>query len=81
MAATKFSFYVISISDRGDFPRIIVIALFSMLFVIKPCILLTFLGFYLREAGSLPGAKLVDIMVVYLRKIQQNPQMLMVNKL
>ena len=28
MAATKFSFYVISTSDRGDFPHIIVIALF-----------------------------------------------------
>jgi len=28
MAATKFSFFVISTSDRGDFTRIIVIALF-----------------------------------------------------
>ena len=28
MAATKFSFFVISTSDRGDFPRIIVIALY-----------------------------------------------------
>ena len=33
MAATKFSFYVISTSDRGDFPRIIVIALFVYSFV------------------------------------------------
>ena len=31
MAATKFSFFVISTSDRGDFPRIIVIALFVIL--------------------------------------------------
>ena len=30
MAATKFSFFVISTSDRGDFPRIIVIALFVL---------------------------------------------------
>ena len=29
MAATKFSFFVNSTSDRGDFPRIIVVALFS----------------------------------------------------
>ena len=28
MATTKFSFYIISTSDRGDFPRIIVIALY-----------------------------------------------------
>ena len=28
MAATKFSFFVISTSDRGDFQRIIEIALF-----------------------------------------------------
>jgi len=32
MAATKFSFFVISTSDRGDFPRIIVIALFKFIF-------------------------------------------------
>ena len=32
MAATKFSFFVISTSDRGDFPRIIVIALFQFNF-------------------------------------------------
>ena len=32
MAATKFSFYVISTSDRGDFPRIIVITLFLFMF-------------------------------------------------
>ena len=29
MAATKLSFFVISTSDRGDFPRIIVIALLN----------------------------------------------------
>ena len=31
MAATKFSFFDISTSDRGDFPRIIEIALFIYL--------------------------------------------------
>ena len=33
MAATKFSFFVISTSDRGDFPRIIVIDLFHLLLI------------------------------------------------
>ena len=31
MAATKFSFFDISTSDRGDFPRIIEIAMFLFL--------------------------------------------------
>ena len=31
MAATKFSFFDISTSDRGDFPRMIEIALFILL--------------------------------------------------
>ena len=30
MAATKFSFFVISTLDRGDFPRIIVIDLYCI---------------------------------------------------
>ena len=34
MAATKFSFFVISTLDRGDFPRIIVIDLFLYNFTI-----------------------------------------------
>ena len=32
MAATSFSFFYIWTSDRGDFPRIIVIALFYFVF-------------------------------------------------
>ena len=39
MAATKFSFFVISTSDRGDFPRIIVIALFLLVSIWGPVIL------------------------------------------
>ena len=36
MAATKFSFFVISTSDRGDFPRIIEIALFPVCSYLEP---------------------------------------------
>ena len=47
MAATKFSFFVISTLDRGDFPRIIVIDLFFHLFIslhffnTSPCLIFT----------------------------------------
>ena len=40
MAATKFSFFEISTSDRGDFPRIIEIALFYYCFVLNNNILI-----------------------------------------
>ena len=46
MAATKFSFYVISTSDRGDFPRIIVIALFFIYFLIFGILMLSWCEHY-----------------------------------
>ena len=38
MAASKFSFFVISTTDRGDFPRIIVIALLNLVSILKPLV-------------------------------------------
>ena len=49
MASMKFSFFVISTSDRGDFPRIIMISLFKIKFI--ECLLLR----WYKDQVSLSG--------------------------
>ena len=65
MDATKFSFFDLSTSDRGDFPRIIEIALFIIFFSLP----LWYLGPIYLHVGTILTPRWVKSTFSFLKKI------------